>query len=130
MGTKSNTRFTDKQRAFVRHYVDCLNATEAAKRAGYSEKTAQQMGSENLSKPVIRDAIDDALGEIVMTKNEVLRRLGKLATEDDNVRALELLGKYYALFTDNMNHRTPDGPLVMLTGVIPNAPEGGEGEHE
>jgi phage terminase small subunit len=48
---------TDKQQLFVEEYLVDLNATQAAIRAGYSEDTARQMGSENLSKPDILDAI-------------------------------------------------------------------------
>ena len=48
---------TPKQQRFVEEYLIDLNATQAAIRAGYSEKTAQQMWSENLLKPVIADAI-------------------------------------------------------------------------
>ena len=46
-----------KQRRFIEEYLIDPNATKAAIRAGYSEKTAQQMGSENLSKPVIAEAL-------------------------------------------------------------------------
>lgn len=53
-------KLTDKQQRFVDEYLIDLNATQAAIRAGYSEKTAQQMGSENLSKPVIQEAIEKA----------------------------------------------------------------------
>jgi phage terminase small subunit len=52
---------TDKQQAFVNEYLLDLNATQAAIRAGYSPATAQQMGSENLSKPVVADAIAAAM---------------------------------------------------------------------
>lgn len=45
---------TKKQNRFVEEYLIDLNATQAAIRAGYSVNTAQQMGSENLSKPVIQ----------------------------------------------------------------------------
>ena len=51
---------TPKQQRFVEEYLIDLNATQAAIRAGYSEKTAQQMGSENLLKPVIAKAIQEA----------------------------------------------------------------------
>ena len=44
---------TPKQKAFADYYIECGNATEAAKRAGYSEKTARYIASENLTKPVI-----------------------------------------------------------------------------
>ena len=52
---------TKKQKRFVEEYLIDLNATQAAIRAGYSPDTAQQMGSENLSKPVIKNAIDKAI---------------------------------------------------------------------
>lgn len=48
---------TPKQQRFVDEYCLDLNATQAAIRAGYSQKTAKQMGSENLSKPDIAAAI-------------------------------------------------------------------------
>lgn len=48
---------TPKQEAFVREYLIDLNATQAAIRAGYSEKTAYAIGNENLSKPEIAAAL-------------------------------------------------------------------------
>jgi len=48
----------DKQRAFVQEYLIDRNATQAAIRAGYSEKTAGQIGNENLKKPEIAEAIN------------------------------------------------------------------------
>ena len=48
---------TDRQRAFADYYIECGNATEAARRAGYSKKCAQQIGAENLLKPVILEYI-------------------------------------------------------------------------
>ena len=41
---------TPKQKAFADYYIACGNATKAAKRAGYSAKTAARIGSENLQK--------------------------------------------------------------------------------
>lgn len=54
---------TDKQRLFCEEYLIDLNATQAAIRAGYSRDTAQQIGSENLSKPVIRTRIGELMDE-------------------------------------------------------------------
>lgn len=54
---------TPKQEAFVREYLIDLNATQAAIRAGYSEKTAHATGHENLSKPEIAAAITKAKTE-------------------------------------------------------------------
>ena len=46
-----------KQSLFVEEYLIDLNATQAAIRAGYSKKTARQVGSQNLSKLNIQNAI-------------------------------------------------------------------------
>lgn len=55
---------TLKQKAFVDFYVICRNGAEAARRAGYSEKTARQIAAENLSKPVILAAIAEKEDEL------------------------------------------------------------------
>lgn len=44
---------TPKQKAFADYYIECGNATEAAIKAGYSEKSAKEIGCENLTKPNI-----------------------------------------------------------------------------
>lgn len=54
-------KLTEKQRRFVDYYVETGNASEAARRAGYSERIANRIGTENLSKPVIKAAIDARL---------------------------------------------------------------------
>ena len=51
---------TPKQQRFVDEYLVDLNASAAARRAGYSERTANRMASENLSKPDISSAISSA----------------------------------------------------------------------
>ena len=48
---------TPKQKAFADYFIELGNATEAAKKAGYSEKTARFMGAENLTKPNILEYI-------------------------------------------------------------------------
>lgn len=53
-----------KQKAFADHYIRTGNATEAARLAGYSEKSARQMGAENLSKPYISAYIQSRLEQI------------------------------------------------------------------
>lgn len=79
---------TPKQARFVSEYLIDLNATQAAVRAGYSEKTAQQMGAENLSKPMVKAAIDSAIKsrtiETQIDANWVLRRLAAEADADVN----------------------------------------------
>lgn len=50
-------KLTEKQKRFIDYYIETGNASEAARRAGYSEKIANRIGTENLSKPVIKEAI-------------------------------------------------------------------------
>lgn len=52
---------TAKQQRFVDEYLVDLNASAAARRAGYSEKTAGAIGDENLKKPEIAEAIQKAM---------------------------------------------------------------------
>ena len=56
---KELDNLTDKQRRFCEEYVIDWNATRAAKAAGYSEDSARQVGSENLSKPYIQAYIEE-----------------------------------------------------------------------
>lgn len=54
-------KLTNKQQRFIEEYLIDLNATQAAIRAGYSVKTAKDMGCENLAKPNIQEAIGKAI---------------------------------------------------------------------
>ena len=56
-------KLNKKQQQFVDEYLIDLNATQAAIRAGYSVHTAKEIGSENLSKPNIQEAIAKAMAE-------------------------------------------------------------------
>ena len=73
---------TPKQAAFVQEYLIDLNATQAAIRAGYSEDTARFIGSENLTKPYIASAIDDAMNaraeRTLVTADRVVVELARL----------------------------------------------------
>ncbi|MFB9991241.1 terminase small subunit [Deinococcus oregonensis] len=74
-----------RQRLFVEAYLREPNATKAAKTAGYSKTTARQMGSENLSKPAIKRAIESGFRLSVMGPQEVLGLITDVArgtTED------------------------------------------------
>ncbi len=58
-----NAKLTARQERFILEYLVDLNATQAAIRAGYSPRTARQIGQENLSKPVIAAAVAKAKRE-------------------------------------------------------------------
>lgn len=79
-------RLTDKQQMFVKEYLIDLNATQAAIRAGYSEETAAVIGSENLIKPNIQKAIQQAQKErnkqVAVDAEYVLKRLVEIDKMD------------------------------------------------
>lgn len=76
-------KLTDKQEAFCREYLVDFNATQAAKRAKYSEKTAKQSGTENLAKPAIQARIAELQKpfkeELDISAERVLRELSAIA---------------------------------------------------
>ena len=70
---------TNKQKLFIEHYLTCMNASEAARRAGYSVVSARSTGSELLTYPDIRAAIEARISEAAMVADEVLARLADQA---------------------------------------------------
>ena len=72
-------KLTAKQQRFCDEYLIDLTATQAAIRAGYSEKNARNIASENLAKPNIREYIDNRLAEkekaLIADQDEVLKYL-------------------------------------------------------
>lgn len=72
-------KLTDKQTAFVREYLVDLNATQAAIRAGYSERTASRIGPQLLGKTWVREAIETAQAKrarrVEVTQDYVLANL-------------------------------------------------------
>lgn len=77
---------TARQKLFVAEYLVDLNATQAATRAGYSAKVARQQGAENLSKPVIQEAIAQAMAEritrVEVKADDVVRELARIGFSD------------------------------------------------
>lgn len=74
-------KLTNKQRVFVEEYLQCWNATEAARKAGYTgePETIRVTACENLTKPNIAAYIDKRISEKAMSADEVLLRLGQVA---------------------------------------------------
>ena len=126
MATKRE--LTAKQRRFVQEFGVDLNAHRAAIRAGYSKKTARQIGAENLSKPYILAEIKAAMREteesIGLSKEAVIKGLIEITDRcmqavpvfdtkgqptgefrfnaAGAVRALELLGKSIGMFNPKL----------------------------
>lgn len=125
---------TDKQKRFCEEYIIDCNGTQSAIRAGYSKKTARQIGDRMLSKVDIRKYIDELLeqkkSESIASADEVLRYLtsvirgeaeseeiitvgigegmsevqhvSKKPNEKERLKAAELLGKRYGIYTDKI----------------------------
>lgn len=79
-------KLTEKQKRFADEYIKSGNATQAAIAAGYSKKSAQQTGSENLLKPVIKNYIDERMRTIensrIMTAKEAVEFLTSVVRGD------------------------------------------------
>lgn len=106
----------ERQKAFADYYIQTGNATEAAIKAGYSEKTARSIGAENLTKPdisaYIRERLDEQSNKRVADANEVIEfytavmrgevkdQFGLDASLSDRLKAGDALMKRYAV-TDN-----------------------------
>lgn len=76
-------KLTEKQQRFVDEYLIDLNATQAAIRAGYSVKTANEQGSQNLAKLSIQQAIAERMAErskrTGINQDRVVLELAKIA---------------------------------------------------
>ena len=103
---------TNKQQLFVDEYLIDLNATQAAIRAGYSQKTAQEIGSENLSKPIIAKAVGKAFRarshRTEITQDMVMQELVAIAYSwevkvSDRLVALRELGKHLGV-SEHIRH--------------------------
>jgi phage terminase small subunit len=81
-----NRGLTPKQTRFVDEYLVDLNATQAAIRAGYSAKTADAIGRENLGKPLVAAAVAARKKERAertrITADRVLLELARIAFFD------------------------------------------------
>ena len=79
-------KLTEKQKRFADEYIKSGNATQAAIVEGYSKKSAQQTGSENLLKPVIKNYIDERMRTIennrIMTAKEAVEFLTSVVRGD------------------------------------------------
>lgn len=124
-------KLTIKQKKFADEYIISGNATQAAINAGYSEKTARKIGSENLTKPDIKSYIDERMKkleeEAIADQAEVLKFLTRILRDEekeevlvnignfeqeiqtmkvsakDRIKAAELLGKRYGSWTDKVD---------------------------
>lgn len=104
---------TPKQRAFADYYIECGNAAEAARKAGYSKATARSIGAENLTKPNISAYISERMeqqdksrvadaNEVIefytaVMRGEIKDQFGLEASLSDRLKAGDSLMKRYAV---------------------------------
>lgn len=147
------SKLTVKQQRFADEYIISGNATEAAKKAGYSEKTARFIGNENLTKPNIKSYIDERLEQIksekVADQQEILEYLTSVVRGEQTeqtligegmgeqkiteielsgtqrIKAAELLGKRYAMWTDKQDISGSLG-MVQIFDDIPKGDSNGD----
>lgn len=115
-------KLTAKQQRFVDEYLIDLNATQAAIRAGYSEKTARSQGQRLLTNVDIARVIKKAQSAIsernLVTQDDVIRGLlteaewmGEGSSHSARVQAWSQLGKHLGMFTDKVDHTSSDGSM-------------------
>ena len=128
--TADTSTLTLKQSRFVREFLVDLNATQAAIRAGYSEKTARQAGSRLLTNADIQAEVQRLARErqqnVELTAEKVLEVLMRIAfapiaQEDikpsDALRALELLAKHLNLLTERA-HVASDSDFIAMVQQV------------
>ena len=129
------SKLTTKQQMFVDEYLVDLNATRAAIRAGYSEKTAQEQSSRLLSNVIVKAAIDERMKDreqrLEITQDKVLRDLEAIKTHAmqtsvdahgnvtmnnyaSAIKAAELQGKHLGMFTEKIDANVKHSGVVAV----------------
>ena len=123
---------TPRQQRFVDEYLVDLNATQAAIRAGYSARTAEQQGPRLLGNVEIVEAVQVAQQarshRMQITQDDVLRGLRREATLEGEgsshaarVSAWGLIGKHLGMFVERRQPLGADGqPVAQFFTVCIN----------
>lgn len=100
-------KMSAKQQRFCDEYLIDLNATQAAIRAGYSKKTAKQIGNENLTKPDLRKYIDDRMAEkekaLIADQNEVMKYLTSVMRREKTESVVVTLNRETSKYVPDEN---------------------------
>lgn len=103
-------RLTAKQQKFADYYIELGNAAEAARKAGYSKRTARSIGQENLTKPDIKEYISKRLEELanerVADQQEVLEFLTRLVRREESDQVVVTLKKPTSVMLKNKDGKT------------------------
>ena len=117
---------TPKQIRFIEEYTgpSNLNGTRAAIAAGYSEKSAGLIASENIRKPYIRDAIAKRLREFSMTADEATERMASMSRGEASTKLVIKSGDK-PFVNEEFNTESATDKMLRLHGSY-DQPEGGE----
>lgn len=111
---------TPKQERFVAEYLIDLNATQAAIRAGYSQKTAQQQGSRLLLNVLVQEAIakgrEKTAAKLEITKERIVDELAKIAFAD--IRKAVRWGK--SPIDASSENANPNGLGIYPVELVPS----------
>lgn len=127
-----------RQKRFCDEYLISLNATDAAKKAGYKGNYVGQNADKLLKNTKIQSYLEERLAEkesaLIADQDDILKLLTRIVmgeeqgtalvgvgqgaqeveqvppTNTEKIRAAEILGKYYKLFTDRQE--------IQLTGAV------------
>ena len=126
----SDIKLKPKELVFAEEWLKTTNATQSAIKAGYSARTAYSAGNRLLKKVDVKQYIDERLAEMkessIADTNEVMQFLSSTMRGDipdqfgldpalnDRLKAAELLGKRYKLFTDKQEISGADGEPIKV----------------
>lgn len=141
------SKLNEKQKAFANYYIESLNAYESAIRAGYSEAYAKSQSYKLLENVGIKSYIDERMESKdnyrIASQDEILQILTDIArgiTEEevvqfsqlgeelrttrkptikDRMKASELLGKRYRMFTDKTELEIKE-PITIIDDIGDN----------
>ncbi|MEG1906839.1 MAG: terminase small subunit [Gordonibacter sp.] len=115
---------TNQQKRFCDEYLTDLNATQAAIRAGYSKRSARQIGQASLSRPYIREYLDARLAEmeeaLVAKSDEVLKYLTEVLRGEDQEERVVVAGGVSCTerYTDQKNRLKAAELLAKCHGLM------------
>ena len=127
MEIEKANKLTVKEQKFCDYYLQSGNATESAKKSGYSSKTAGVIGFELLKKPKIKKYIDEQReklhNESIAKADEILRFWSDVLRCEDmpvnfRLKASEFLGKRLNLFDGNTTNDEQKEKLKMIVDAI------------
>lgn len=81
-----NAELTEKQRLFCVYYIKSFNATKSAIKAGYSRKTAEQIGYQLLQKASVKSEIQklkqNKLNRVMLSEDDIFQKYIDIAFAD------------------------------------------------